>query len=84
MYRLWLMYAAVYLVLHAYFLRVIQLAYPGEHGILLAGVALCLVMLAILALSRVLASAAQYEVARMNIRRRQKAPRRFPAPSSLF
>ncbi len=62
--RLWFMYAAVYLVLHAYLLRVIHLAYPGEKGILLAGAALCLAMLVVLVLSRVFESAAQYELAR--------------------
>jgi predicted MPP superfamily phosphohydrolase len=64
MHRLWIMYAAVYLVLHAYFLRIIHLAYPGERGIFLAAAALCLVMLVVLVLSRVLESAAQYELAR--------------------
>jgi len=62
--RLWITYAAVYVVLHAYLLRVIHLAYPGETGLLLAGVALCLVMLVVLLLSRVLESAAQVELAR--------------------
>jgi predicted MPP superfamily phosphohydrolase len=62
--RLWISYAAVYLVLHAYFMRVIHLAYPGETGLLLAGVALCLVMLVVLLLSRVLESMAQFELAR--------------------
>ena len=64
MHRLWIMYAAVCLVLHAYFLRVIHLAYPDEKGLVLAGAALCLAMLAVLVLSRVLESAAQYELAR--------------------
>ncbi len=64
MHRLWIMYAAAYLVLHAYFLRVIHLAYPGEKGLLLAGAAVCAVMLVVLVLSRVLESAAQYELAR--------------------
>jgi hypothetical protein len=58
------MYAAIYLVLHAYFLRVTSLAYPGDKSLVLAGVALCLVMLVVLLLSRVLESAAQYELAR--------------------
>jgi len=64
MHRLWIMYAAVYLLLHAYLLRVIHLAYPGEKGLVLAGAAVCLVMLVVLVLSRVLESAAQYELAR--------------------
>jgi hypothetical protein len=64
MHRLWIMYAAVYLVLHAYFLRIVHLAYPDDKGLVLAGAAVCLVMLVVLVLSRVLESASRYELAR--------------------
>jgi uncharacterized protein len=64
MHRLWIMYATVYLVLHVYLLRIIHLAYPGDNSLVLAGAAVCLVMLVVLVLSRVLEFAAQYEVAR--------------------
>jgi len=58
------MYAVVCISLHAYFLRIVTLAFPGDSGALHAGLWLCLVMTAVLALSRALQHAGEYKVAR--------------------
>ena len=62
--RVWLMQAVICISIHAYFLRVITLAYPGDTGALYAGLSVSVLMTAVLALSRVLQEAGEYKAAR--------------------